>query len=160
MYFSNSILFWWISVISVNFCCLIVIALKRNFKGHLKISALTFYHKSNYSESHYQHSISNIIGIAKISFISYKIFWEKIEHLFLIQLNILSFLVIQDQYHFDTITHFATIYYPSIQRCPLVFWTNGCLNFWKHLSVSILEKILTWTIFGTFPVKHSCWSPF
>ena len=37
------------------------------------------YHKSHYPESHYQHSISNGIGIAKILFFSYKFFLEKNE---------------------------------------------------------------------------------
>ena len=35
------------------------------------------YHKSHYPESHYQHSISSGIGIAKILFFSYKFFLEK-----------------------------------------------------------------------------------
>ena len=110
----------------------------------MKTLASTLSHKSHYPESHYQYSISNGIGITKISFFSYKFFWEKIEHLFPIHLNIPFFcLVIQHQYHFDTITNFSTIFYPLNQRQPLVFQTNGCLNFQKHPPISILEKIVT-----------------
>ena len=72
-------------------------------------------------------------------------------------------LVIWHQYHFDTITHFCTVSYPSIQRHPFVFKTNGCLNFQKHLSIRVLGKKASWNIFGIkipVPVKHPCWSPF
>ena len=80
-FFSNSILFRWISVIPLNFCCSYHDCLTRHFKGHMKILASALYHKSHYPESHYQHSISNGIGITKISFFSCKFFLEKIEHL-------------------------------------------------------------------------------
>ena len=53
------------------------------------------YHKSHYPESHYQHSISNGIGkniIANVLFFSHKFFLEKIEHLYLIHLNIRFFV--------------------------------------------------------------------
>ena len=91
--------------------CLIAIALTSHFKGHMKISASKLYHKGHYPESH---SISNDIGIAKIPFFSYKI---SISHT-----SQYSFfcLVIRYQYHFDTVNHFSTISYPSIQRHPLV----------------------------------------
>ena len=55
---------WWILVISSNFCCLIVIAFMSHLKGHLEILTSTLYHKSHL-ESHYEHSISNGIVIAK-----------------------------------------------------------------------------------------------
>ena len=75
--FSNSILFQWLSAISLNFCCLLVRAFTRYFKGHLEIPASTLYHKSHYPESHYLHIISNDIGTAKISFFSYNFFFGK-----------------------------------------------------------------------------------
>ena len=114
---------------------LINIALRRHFTGHMKILASMLYHKSHYSESHYQHSSSNAIGLQKISF-SLTMFF------FLIKASIsdapqYSFfcLVVWLQYHFDTITCFSTVSYLSIQRHPLVFQTNGCLNFQKHWSI-------------------------
>lgn len=67
--------------------CLIAIALTRHFKGHLKILASMLYYKSHYLEVYYQYSISNSIATAKISFFSYKIFLEKIEHLYQMHLN-------------------------------------------------------------------------
>ena len=102
---------------------LIVIALTRHFKGHMKILASSLHHKHHYPESQYQHSISNGIGLQK--------------------------------FHF-----FLTIFYPSIPRHPFVFKTNRCLNFRKHQSISVWKKIATPNIFGNFPVKHTCWSPF
>ena len=61
---------------------LIVTALARHFKGHVKISAPTLCHKSHYSESHYQHSIMNGIGLAEILFFFTSVLWrKKIEHL-------------------------------------------------------------------------------
>ena len=44
-------------------------------------------HKND-DESHYQHSISNAIGIAKILFFTYKLLLKKIEHLYLIHFNL------------------------------------------------------------------------
>ena len=99
--------------------------------------------------------------LAKISFFSYKIFLEKNRTSISNAPQYSCFyLVIWHQYHFDKITHFSTIFYPSIQTRPLVFKANGCLNFQKHSSISISEKIATWNIFGNFPVKHPYWSPF
>ena len=54
-----------------------MIGLKRHFKGHMKISASMLYHRSHYPDCQYQHSISNGIGSAKISFFSYKFFSQK-----------------------------------------------------------------------------------
>ena len=91
MYFSNWVLFQWIDI-HHSFkllLCLIVTALTRHFKGHLKILTSMLYQKSHYLKSHYQHSISNGIGIAKTSFFSYKIFLEKIEYIYPMHLNIL-----------------------------------------------------------------------
>ena len=94
IYFYNSILFWWISVISLNFFCLIMIVLTRYIKDPLEILGSMFYHKSHYQQSHYQHSIGNDIGTAKtllfenylyiyiyIYIYIYTYFW-KIEHIF------------------------------------------------------------------------------
>ena len=69
-------------------------------------------------------------------------------------------LVIRHQYHFHTTTHFSTICYLSIQRRPLVFQANKCLNFQKHPIISVSEKFATQNIFGNFPVKHPCWNIF
>ena len=117
----------------------LVIALTRHFKGHMKILASALYHKSHYPECHYQHSMMLWHRLTKILFFSYKYFLKKIEHLYRMHPNILSF-VIQHQYHFDAITHFSTIFYPFIQRRSLVFKTNGCLNSWKHPSINVSEK--------------------
>ena len=87
----------------------------------MKILESELCHKSHYPERHYQHSTSNLIGIAKIYFFSYKFILEKIERLYPMHLNIfLLCLVIRHQYFFDTITDFSTISYPSTQRRPLV----------------------------------------
>ena len=145
------------------FLCLIVIALLSYFKGHMKIQASVLYHKSHYSESYHQHSISNGISIAKMSFFSCKMFFflgKNRKPISNAPQYYFFCLVIWYQYHFDTITHFSTISYPSIQRHPFLFQKNGCLNFWKHPSIIVLEIIATKNIFGDFPVKHSCWSPF
>ena len=162
MYFSNLILFHWI-LVSHSFelwLCLIVIALTKHFKGHIKISVSTLYHKSHYPESHYQYSISNGIDIAKSSFFSYKHFFENIEHY--IRCISIFFLLLSYSASISLWynSHFSTISYPSIQRHPLVLVKNECLNFRKDPSISISEKIATRNIFGYFPVKHPCWSPF
>ena len=57
--------------------CLILITLMRHLKGHMKILALALYHKSNYPESHYQHSISNDIDLQKCHFSLTTFFLEK-----------------------------------------------------------------------------------
>ena len=74
---------------------------------------------------------------------------KRMEHLYPIHLNIFFCLVIQHQYHFDRVSHFSTI-----ERCPLVFSTNGCLNFWKYLSISILKKSHS-EVFWKLPSKTS-----
>ena len=58
----------------------------------MKILASKLCHKSHYPERHYQHSTSNLIGIAKIYFFSYKFFLEKIERLYPMHLNIFYFV--------------------------------------------------------------------
>ena len=142
--FSNSILFQWLSAISLNFCCLLVRAFTRYFKGHLEIPASTLYHKSHYPESHYLHIISNDIGTAKISFFSYNFFFGKYKtSIPKTNQYYLFCLVMWHQYHFDTITHFYTIFYSFIQRHQLVFYTKGCLNCWNYPSISVWEKIAT-----------------
>ena len=58
----------------------------------------------------------------QISFFSYKIFLEKNRASISDAPQYPFFcLVIRHQYHFDTVTNFSTISYPSIQRRPLVF---------------------------------------
>ena len=69
-------------------------------------------------------------------------------------------LVIRHQYLFHTIIHFSTISDSSIQSCPLVFQTKGCLNFQKQQSIIVSEKIATGKIFENLPVKHPGWIPF
>ena len=106
------------------FLCLIVIALLSYFKGHMKILASVLYHKSHYSESYHQHSISNGISIAKMSFFSCKMFFffgKNRKPISNAPQYYFFCLVIWYQYHFDTITHFSTISYPSIQRHPFLF---------------------------------------
>ena len=94
-------------------------ALPRHDKGHMEISALTL-----------QYIIKVIILKVTISTASEKAFL-----IFLLEnffgkdrasisnatQYFLFCLVIWHQYHFDTITHFSAISYPSIQRHPLVF---------------------------------------
>ena len=87
-------------------------------------------------------------------------FLEKIEHLYLMHLNIFFYLVIWHQHHFDTITNFSTISCPSIQGCQLVFqtmfklleapihqWFGNCShseNFWQLSNkTSMLESFLS-----------------
>ena len=125
-----------------------VIVLTRYFKGHMKILASRLYHKCHYCESHYQLSINNGIGIAKIPFFSCKPVSNAPQYSFFC-------LAIWQQYPFDTINHFSIISKPSFQRHPLVFKINEYLNFRKHSSsIGVLDKIATQNIFGNFPVKH------
>ena len=129
--------------------CLMVIALTRHFKSHMKILASTLYHKSHNPGSHYQHIISNGIGLQKILKLLQNFSGKNRRSVSVAPQYSFFCLVIRHQYHFDTIAHFSAISYPSIQRHPFVFKT-----------ISIFEKIATWNIFGNFPVKHPCWSPF
>ena len=116
--------FFKLNIVSVNIShsfelllCLIVLALTRHFKGPMKILAWMLYHKSHYPESHYQHIISNGIGISKISFFWYNFLLEKIY----IQCTSIFFLLFSCSASVSLWYNFSTISYPSIQRCPLVF---------------------------------------
>ena len=144
-----------------TFLCLILIVLIKHFKGHMKILASALYHKGHYPQSHYQHSMVMAYTCKNFIFLLQHFFFVKNKTPILDapQYYFLC-LVIWHQYPFFTITHFSTTSYPSIQRRPLVFKTNGCLNFQKHLSISILEKIATRNIFGNFLVKHPYGSSF
>ena len=83
MCFSNSILFWWISVISLNFCCLIAIAFMKHFKAIWKsphqryiIKSLSWKPLSAQHQQWHRHSKNFIfllhpIHLDIISFVSY-----------------------------------------------------------------------------------------
>ena len=112
-YFFNLILFRWISVVSLNFCSVLLWLFTRHFKGHLEIFASALY-KSHYPESFHQHSISNGIGTSKILFFSYKFFFGKKYNIYIRYTSIFFLLFsysasisLTYTYNFCTVTYFS-----------------------------------------------------
>ena len=121
----------------------------RYFKDHLKILA-SIYRKSHYPESHYQHSISNGQALQKFHFSVTNFFWKNRtsildapQYFSFVQLFSINIIVIQLLISLQFPTH-------PYKGCPMVFQTNRCLNFLKHPSISVSEKIATQNIFGNF----------
>ena len=107
--------------------------LKVKCKKHMKISESTLYHKSHFPESYYQHKIRKL-GIAKISFFSYKMFFEKIEHLYLSN---------APQYHSASIS----------------LWYNysflyNILPIHSKASIGVLDKWMFWIFLETPVHQH------
>ena len=100
----------------------------------------TLYHESPYLKTHYQHSISNTIVIAKILFFFLQL--KKKNRKTISNTPHYSFfcLVILHQYHFDTITYFSANSDSSIHKHPFRFQTKGCLDFQKKTSISVCQK--------------------
>ena len=133
---SNSIFFWWISVIYFNFYATLSCFFMWNIL------------KAIWKSMYWHLSIS---FNSKVLFSLYKTFIENIKH-----------LVAYDHYNssaqlFDTsitlLQLIISLYYlfSSIQRHPSVF---NLFEFFEHPKKLVLVNIL-----GNFPVKHSFWSP-
>ena len=150
IYFSNSIFFWWASVIF--------------FEIYIIYILWTSYHKNHYPESHYQQNISNSIGIAKILFFSNNFFFWKKQNIYIWYTSkfflLFSYLPsISPWYNYSFLQSF---FYWSIQsrpnqcsrlkdvwifgiNCPLGFpQKSHSENFWKRPSnTSMLESFLS-----------------